>query len=574
MGTLVKKIKQKRPYWYYVESARIEGNPRIIRQVYLGTAESVVNGLVAKNRPQPLKGTAMPFGLPGALWLAAQDSGIWDCLSAIWPQKGRKPSVAHYILLAAIHRICNPGPKTEVAQWYAGSVLQRAWHFRTERFTSQAFWDTFTSIDQDSPFPDDELTRAQMAITARWKESSLITDSILAYDTTNFYTYIDSRNDRCSLAKRGKNKQKRSDLRQVGLACLVDGSSGLGLYHHAYPGNRSDMEQFAVSLPRILSYLEHAGIRRENVTLVFDKGASDLVNIAQIEEAGIGWVAPVSWSEVPTGMQNVKDKRMTGCSSKLPGFRVFSKTCNLWGANRLCVLSHSSTFEAEQMHSLMDSVAKAVAALRSLSRELASTHTRPRVAKGIARRIGQILSGQWLKKIILIDALVPSDNGLRWGLQFHVDNTAMLEIIQRRMGRTVLATNRGNWTAEQILEAYHGQSRVEMEFRGVKAGVACEWGPMFHWTDGKIIIHAFYTMLGMSLLNWMRLKLRSENVSLSREQMIHELEQMQEIAVVYPKEGKEKGPKPTARLITHSSLDQRMLSRILGLDRLAPQAQG
>ena len=113
-----------------------------------------------------------------------------------------------------------------------------------------------------------------------------------------------------------------------------------------------------------------------------------------------------------------------------------------------------------------------------------------------------------------------------------------------------------------------------MEFRGIKAGGACEWGPMFHWTDGKIIIHAFYTMLGMSLLNWMLLKLRSENVSLSREQMIHELEQMQEIAVVYPKEGKEKGPKPTARLITHSSLDQRMLSRILGLDRLAPQAQG
>ena len=38
----------------------------------------------------------------------------------------------------------------------------------------------------------------------------------LFYDTTNFFTFIDSTNTRCTVAKRGHSKQKRFDLRIFG----------------------------------------------------------------------------------------------------------------------------------------------------------------------------------------------------------------------------------------------------------------------------------------------------------------------------------------------------------------------
>ena len=41
--------------------------------------------------------------------------------------------------------------------------------------------------------------------------------SALALDMTNFATYIDSGNDKAPIAQRGKAKQKRTDLRLVGL---------------------------------------------------------------------------------------------------------------------------------------------------------------------------------------------------------------------------------------------------------------------------------------------------------------------------------------------------------------------
>lgn len=44
---------------------------------------------------------------------------------------------------------------------------------------------------------------------------------LLAYDTTNFHTYIASTNTRSALAQRGHNKQCRHNLRQVGLSYVM-----------------------------------------------------------------------------------------------------------------------------------------------------------------------------------------------------------------------------------------------------------------------------------------------------------------------------------------------------------------
>lgn len=79
-----------------------------------------------RTAPIPLSATLRDFGLPGALWLAAQQTGVFDLLQHLWPPRSG-PSAAHYLLLAAIHHICQPGPKTEVGDWYDRTVLQPFW---------------------------------------------------------------------------------------------------------------------------------------------------------------------------------------------------------------------------------------------------------------------------------------------------------------------------------------------------------------------------------------------------------------------------------------------------------------
>jgi hypothetical protein len=54
-------------YYYVVESARVDGKPRIVHQTYLGTAESVARLVQDRTAPVPLAATTVDFGLPGAL---------------------------------------------------------------------------------------------------------------------------------------------------------------------------------------------------------------------------------------------------------------------------------------------------------------------------------------------------------------------------------------------------------------------------------------------------------------------------------------------------------------------------
>ena len=146
MASLVAKKKGNQLYYYVVESARVDGKPRIVHQAYLGTAEKVAALVKDRTSPVPLSAASRDFGLPGALWLAAEQTGLLDVLEALWPAPRSGPSPARYLLLAAVHRICQSGPKTEVADWYAKTILHSVWGIPPERFTSQAFWDAFEKI--------------------------------------------------------------------------------------------------------------------------------------------------------------------------------------------------------------------------------------------------------------------------------------------------------------------------------------------------------------------------------------------------------------------------------------------
>ena|SRR6516162_9321994 len=79
MASLIAKKKGNQLYYYVVESARVEGQPRIVHQAYLGTADKVAALVKDRTSPVPLSASARDFGLPGALWLAAEQTGLY------WP---------------------------------------------------------------------------------------------------------------------------------------------------------------------------------------------------------------------------------------------------------------------------------------------------------------------------------------------------------------------------------------------------------------------------------------------------------------------------------------------------------
>jgi transposase len=566
MASLVKKKKGNRLYYYLVQSARVDGRPRIVHQAYLGTAEKLAELIQDRTAPVPLSATLRDFGLPGALWLAAQHTGLWAVLESLWPTPRSGPGPAHYLLLAAIHRLCEPGPKTEVPDWYNQTILATQWNFPAERFTSQAFWDAFEQIlpehRESTSSAEDPLDAAQLRLLGLWKERQLVGRRLLAYDTTNFYTYVASTNTRNHLAQRGHNKQGRHNLRQVGLSYVLDGESGLGLCHHVYPGNVADVEEFSVALARITRLLDQNQIARETVTLVFDKGPAALDNTVELAQAGVGWISALPWNQAPAELRARATEDLRPCSTEQPGVRAAAEKTLVHGEEYLCVVKYSAPFAAEQLHSLSTSLSRVLQSLRRFSKEL----NKPRARwseEQILRKIQKWLSGQFLSELIRYQ--LEFRDG-QWRLQFDLDAMAFTKLIDHRLGRTVLLTNRMDWTAEQVVAGYVGQQQVERVFRGLKDGDWLGWSPMHHWTDRKIRIHAFYCMLGLSLLQVVHRQAKTAWADLSFETLIEELRHIQQFVLIYPRQG-EKGPDRAAYVLSKQTLAQQALAKALKLDQ-------
>lgn len=565
MASLISKKKANKLYYYVVESARVDGQPRIVNQIYLGTAAKVAALVKDRTAPIPLEATVRHLGLPGALWVAAERSGVWGVLTSLWGERRSGPSTAHYLLLAAIHRVCQPGPKTEVADWYAKTILSTLWGFRPERFTSQAFWDAFDQIQTgaEAAAAADELEDAQRRLLALWKNKGLVSRRVLAYDTTNFYTYIASTNTRTRLAQRGRNKQGRHNLRQIGVSYLLDGEHGVCLCHHVYPGNVNDATELPAALVRITRLLDQTEIPRETVTVVFDKGTAALDNTLSLEEARLGWISALPWNQAPADLRRRSVEELPRCGSDQPGVHATAQRALVHGKEYLCVLKYSASFAAEQLHSLTTSLSTAFQRLRRLARDLAKPGcrlTQPQVR----RRIAGWLSPAFLSDIVRWEWHADAPHAR---LHVDVDQRALQELMTHRLGRTLLLTNRLDWTAAQVIDAYTGQQQVEQVFRGLKDGDWVGWGPMQHWTDSKIHIHAFYCLLAVSLLKYLQREAQTAWPGLSVEQLLEELGDVHQVVLLYPPQG-DKGPCRTATVVSKRTLTQQLLTDVLGLNTL------
>ena len=135
----------------------------------------------------------------------------------------------------------------------------------------------------------------------------------------------------------------------------------------------------------------------------------------------------------------------------------------------------------------------------------------------------------------------------------------------------MLVANQRDWTAAQVVQAYGGQQHVERVFRGLKGSHWLDWGPMHHWTDDKIRVHAFTCLLGVSLLQRVRQRAVKIWPSLSREELKQQLAGIQQVELLYPRQGAATGGKHRIETdLSAASLGRG--TRFAGVDRQPRQA--
>ena len=241
MASLYKKMISGKPYWYLREMGWVDGKPKMVSERYVGTAADIEALLDAREGQMlPERTRHLDFGAVAAAWGLLADLGV---AAIIDEQAGARPpglplSPGTYLALAALNRVVDPCSKRGFADWWRTTAADRFTKIPVSALDHRRFWDAFRAVPLEAlPRIEEKLA---LAACARF---GLDTSSV-ALDMTNFATFIDTGNARAPIAQRGKAKQKRADLRLVGLGLVVTRDGGVPLLSHAYPGNKPDVTQF------------------------------------------------------------------------------------------------------------------------------------------------------------------------------------------------------------------------------------------------------------------------------------------------------------------------------------------
>src|SRR3954447_2078119 len=271
MASLIKKTIRGRAYYYARECRRVDGKPTIVWQKYLGRADDIIAALaapkpLAQPPAQPREAIITDFGAVVALYDLAQQLKLIDHIDRHVPKTGSGPSVGTYLLLAAVNRCVAPCSKVQMARWFEGTAPRRILDVRPQQLTSQRFWDHMSRVSPQA------IERIERDLTDHMVRRFEIDVRRVLFDATNFFTFIDTFNSRCTLAQRGKSKEGRAALRIIGLALLVTADFHIPLCHHTYPGNQPDAPTFAGLTSRLSARHHQLADQVQRITLIFDKG--------------------------------------------------------------------------------------------------------------------------------------------------------------------------------------------------------------------------------------------------------------------------------------------------------------
>jgi len=575
MPSIVGKKRGNQTYYYLVESARVNGKPRIVDQQYLGSAEEVMTRLSGAPAGSPERTQHKKFGDLAAVWGILDRLGVADAIDEVCGSRRSDAgaSVGTYLALATCNRVVAPCSKLAFEAWWATTAGPRFTKVPVAATDHRRFWDAMDNLDTD------KLVAAERVISTAMVTEFGLDLSGLALDMTNFATFIDSTNDRAPVAARGHAKQKRNDLRLVGLGLVVTRDGAIPVASHTYPGNRNDVSQFTTVLDELTARYgalfdthddgDDAGTDGKTVqapTVVFDAGQNSAANFAHLAESGLHFVGSLPPSDFTDLLALPARRRRPVDPEKFPGLSAYDTHAMVYGTDRRVVLTHSGNLHAKQSAGFDQTLAKAIRALNELAATLARGKTR-RNRAAVHTAITAITGPRWVARVLTTEltGTTPAKMRLTW----RIDPAARAALETEIFGKRLLVTDHAHWSISEVVAGYRSQNDVESGFRQLKDPHVVGFSPMFHWTEPKIRVHVFYCVLALAVAHLMRRQAHQAGLDLSVRELLATLGGIEETVLLYPTGNK--GRPRAQRILTDTDPTQKRLFDLFGLHTYAPK---
>jgi transposase len=527
MAHLHKKMKKGRPYYYIREMARVDGKPKVVNQVYLGSIEKILEMATGHGKVSLERIQVQEFG---ALWLAnvmEREVGIVEMIDSVVPRGKNEtgPTVGEYFLYAAYNRMIDSCSKRALPEWYQSTAVQQIRPVDVHALDSDGYWKKWDRVGEE------EIRTIAEKLFARVAEIEPSRSGCFLFDTTNYYTFMASDTE-SELTKRGKNKEGRDWLRQVGLALLMARDTKLPLYYTEYEGNCHDSKLFGRIMDQVLGAMKGQG--REEVTVVFDKGMNSEENITAIdamEQAHFVTTYSTYYADelihidrsrftpvdTPRNRESKKENRE---DDMLTAWRT---TGEYWGQERTVIVTYNPLTATKQRYGFERKLLKLQTMLFEMKSKVRSQAPQWRKKEQILQRYHDACSELHLPKDLY--DLSFENEGKRLVMGFRKNFYRIGRHIDR-FGKNIIITDHHDWSTDQIVQASLDRHIVEDAFRQSKHDDLVSLFPIRHWTDSKIRCHILSCIVALCYLRLIELRLQRAGLEMTA---VKAMEQMHKL---------------------------------------------
>jgi transposase len=568
MASIVGKKQGDRTYYYLVESARVGGKPRIVSQRYLGSAAEIAARLSENSPGEPDRTRHLAFGDVAATWSVLSRLGVAEIVDdVVGARRGDAgASVGTYITLATLNRVVDPCSKLGFSEWWGKTAGDRWLAISAAALDHRRFWEAMDAISKE------ELAEIERRIVASMVEVFDVDCSGLVLDMTNFATWIDSGNDRAPIAQRGHSKQKRADLRIVGLGLVVSRDGGVPLVSHAYAGNKPDVTQFPLMVNELVARFaslrgEEEPTAADRLTLVYDAGQNSGDNYELLDGSPLHFVGSLPPSDHPDLLAVAQDRYEVVDAERFVGLTAFETRKIVFSKERRLVLCHSDGLHDSQSRGFDQTLAKVRRQLAAVQARLLRAKTRKPKEK-VEAEVAAILAPRWVSRVVTWT--LTGESPAEFRLRFRVSKMARATLERELFGKRILFTDKSIEAASTatIVGEYRSQETAEGDFRQMKDPKVVSFSPMFHWTESKIRVHVFYCVVALMVARLMVREADRAGMHLSVRELLDTLAGIQETVLLYQGET---GRPRARRMLTDMDPAARHLYDLFGLDAYAPK---
>jgi hypothetical protein len=425
----------------------------------------------------------------GPVWLAHH---AWQALGlpAALNGLGFNPRQQALAAAAVINRLVEPLSEHALVAWLGGTALPELLGEGLLKGDSNRFY-----------YVSDALRKQQAALEAHLRVQQArhfpYARTILLYDLTNTHFEGEARGN--AKAKRGRNKQGRSDCPQVVVGMVFD-EHGFELAHRTFVGNQSD----GTSLVQMVEHLRQAAgypaapelLPPAKVLVIMDAGVATAGNLKRLTEAHFHYLV----NDTRRGRKKWQAEfAQAELFRVLPGradqTEVKVRALDLPSAERL-VLCQSQGRRQKELAMRSGAETRFVTGLEKLHARLQKGQlTDPdKAQRAVGKLLGRAPRVQRFYQVALKD---PAQ--LRAGLAWQCKDEARTQD-EQLLGCYVLRTDRSELSAEQLWELYVLLSRAEAGFAALKGDLGLR--PNHHQLEDRVDAHIFLTVLAYHLLRF------------------------------------------------------------------------